>query len=51
MQTVPSNLSTVAEGDYFQVVVTAPTDANRILPLSFFGGQNLQSTATFMKEI
>ena len=32
------------------VRVTAPTDANRILPLNFFGGRTLTATASFMRE-
>lgn len=48
---VPANLDRVAEGDYFEVRVSAPTNANQVLPLSFFGGQTLQASAVFMKEI
>lgn len=40
-----------AEGDYFEVRATASADANRVLPLSFFGGQQLSASAVFMKEI
>lgn len=47
----PNNLGGVAEGAFFQVQASAPTDANRVLPLSFFGGQQLTATAVFMKEI
>lgn len=50
IQLVPGALSSVAEGDFFEVRVSAPTDANRILPLSFFGGQTLSASAVFMKE-
>lgn len=46
----PGNLASVAEGDFFTVTVSAPADANRVLPLSFFGGQTLTSSAVFMKE-
>lgn len=48
---VPGNLASVAEGDYFEVRVSAPADDNRVLPLSFFGGQQLTASAFFMKEI
>lgn len=51
VQLVPGNLASVAEGDYFEVRVSAPADANQILPLSFFGGQQLSASAFFMKEI
>lgn len=47
----PGSLNTVAEGDYFEVRVSAPTDANRVLPLTVFRGQTLTATAVFMKEI
>lgn len=47
---VPANLSAVREGDYFEVRVSAPTDGNRVLPLSFFAGRTLTATAVFMKE-
>lgn len=50
VQLVPGNLATVAEGAYFEVRVSAPANANQILPLSFFGGQRLTATAIFMKE-
>ncbi len=48
---IPSNLDRVAEGDYFEVRVSAPTNANRVVPLSFFSGQTLSASAVFMKEI
>lgn len=51
VQLVPGSLGAVAEGDFFEVRVTAPTDANRVLPLSFFGGRTLSASAVFMKEI
>ncbi|MEQ8850002.1 TadE/TadG family type IV pilus assembly protein [Botrimarina sp.] len=44
------NLGAVAAGDYFTVVVSAPTDQNRVVPLRFFGASRLSATATFMKE-
>ncbi|QDT69550.1 TadE-like protein [Planctomycetes bacterium MalM25] len=51
VQFVPANLDSVAEGDYFEVRVSAPTNANQVVPLSFFGSQTLQASAVFMKEI
>lgn len=48
---VPANLASLAEGTYFEVRVSAPTDSNRALPLRFFGGQTLTASAVFMKEI
>ncbi|TWT31178.1 TadE-like protein [Posidoniimonas corsicana] len=50
-QILPGPLSSLSEGDYVQVQVTAPTDANAILPARFFRGRVLQSTATMMKEL
>jgi hypothetical protein len=47
----PANLASVREGEYFEVRVSAPTDGNRVLPLSFFAGRTLTATAVFMKEI
>lgn len=44
------DLGAVAEGDYFTVVVSAPTDQNRVVPLNFFAGRRLTAVATFMKE-
>lgn len=51
LQVAPGNLGAVPEGTFFEVRASAPTDANRVIPLSFFGGQTLTATAVFMKEI
>lgn len=51
VQIIPGDLDQVAEGDYFEVRVSAPTDDNRVVPLSFFGGQTLSASAFYMKEI
>ena len=48
---VPADLGSVAPGDFFEVRVSAPTNANAILPLNFFSGMTLSSSASFMKEI
>lgn len=50
IQLNPGNLSAVAEGAFFTTTASARTDTNRVLPLSFFGGQTLSSSAVFMKE-
>ena len=47
----PGPLSSIREGEYVSVQVTAPTDANAILPARFFRGRVLQATATMMKEL
>jgi hypothetical protein len=50
VQIAPRPLESMAEGEYFDISVTAPTNANRVLPLNFFGGRALTATASFMKE-
>lgn len=50
IQLTPGSLSTVAEGEFFTVTASAQTNTNRVIPLSFFGGQTLSSSAVFMKE-
>ncbi|TWT99616.1 TadE-like protein [Botrimarina colliarenosi] len=51
IQVLPGGIQSIDEGEYFEIRVSAPTDANRILPLSFFGGRQLSASAVFMKEI
>jgi Flp pilus assembly protein TadG len=46
----PRPLESIAEGEFFDVQVTAPTNTNRVLPLNFFGGRTLTATASFMRE-
>lgn len=48
---IPSDLSAIAPGEYLEVRITASSDANAIVPLNFFSGQVLQSSAVVMKEI
>jgi len=50
VQIAPRALESIAEGEFFDVRVTAPTNSNRILPLKFFGGRTLTATASFMRE-
>ncbi|MEM6331564.1 MAG: TadE/TadG family type IV pilus assembly protein [Planctomycetota bacterium] len=47
----PSNLPALPDGEYFEVTVAAPTDANGFIPGRFFRGQTLSATAVMMKEI
>ena len=47
---VPGDLQGLPDGEFFEVRVTAPTDANAVMPLNFFGGQTLSASAVFMKE-
>lgn len=51
VQILPGPLAGIAEGDYVRVQVSAPTDANAVLPARFFRGRQLQSTAVMMKEL
>lgn len=47
--TDPVNTEVAGRGEPVTVVVSAPADANSILPLQFFGG-DLQATAIMIKE-
>jgi hypothetical protein len=51
VQVSPRNLGQLSVGQYFEVRVSAPSDANGILPAKFFRGKTLVGTATMMKEI
>jgi hypothetical protein len=44
------NVAVVPRGQPITVTVTAPCDANAILPLWFYNGQTLTSTTTMVKE-
>ena len=46
----PANFEALPPGEYVQVTVTAPADANSVIPGSFFLGRTLTGTATMMKE-
>lgn len=46
----PSNLNSADAGDPIVVTVTAPCDANAILPGLFFGGRTVEGRAEVMKE-
>ena len=46
----PSNLATLSPGEYIDVVVSAPTDSNSVIPGSFMRGRTLSATASMMKE-
>lgn len=46
----PSNLNAVAPGEYIDVVVSAPTESNSVIPGSFMRGMTLSGTASMMKE-
>ena len=46
----PANVATVPRGQPITITVSAPCDANAILPLWFYGGRNLSYSATMVKE-
>jgi hypothetical protein len=46
----PVNVANAERGEQIAVTVTAPCDTNAILPLWFYGGQNLSSTTIMVKE-
>lgn len=46
----PANFETLATGEYITVTVSAPADANAVVPAGFFRGKTLSASATMMKE-
>lgn len=46
----PGNFASLAPGEYVQVTVSAPTNANAVIPGNFMRGRTLSATATMMKE-
>lgn len=46
----PSDVSNVARGERLTVTVSAPCDANAILPLWFYNGRTLSVSTTMVKE-
>ena len=46
----PADFENLDPGEYIQVTVTAPADANSVIPGSFFKGRTLTGSATMMKE-
>lgn len=46
----PDDVANVPRGEPIQVTVTAPCDANAILPPWFYGGRTLTVTTTMVKE-
>jgi len=46
----PNNFETLAPGQFIAVTVSAPTDANTVIPGNFFRGKTFSATATMMKE-
>ncbi len=46
----PDNISAVARGTPITVTVSAPCDANALIPPWFFGGKTLSASTTMVKE-
>jgi hypothetical protein len=46
----PSNLTSIAPGNFYTVTVSAPAAPNAIVPINFYRGRTLTGTATMMKE-
>ncbi len=46
----PSNIKDAVPGEPITVTVSAPCDANSIMPPWFFGGRKLSATATMVRE-
>lgn len=49
-QVRPGNISRLRPGEYIEVTVSAPADANSTIPGSFFRGRTLSGSAEMMKE-
>jgi len=46
----PANVAALQPGDYIDVTVTAPCDANSLVPTAFYRGRSLSATASMMVE-
>ena len=46
----PADVATVPRGEHVTVTVSAPCDANAILPLWFYNGKTLTCSTTMVKE-
>jgi len=46
----PANIASLKAGDYINVTVSAPCNANSLVPTTFFRGKSLSATATMMIE-
>ncbi len=47
----PADIASLVPGDYVDVTVTAPCDANSILPDMFYRGKKLSASASMMIEL
>jgi Flp pilus assembly protein TadG len=46
----PADVAALKAGEYVDVTVTAPCDANSLVPTSFYRGRTLSATASMMIE-
>jgi hypothetical protein len=46
----PANVATVPRGQPIAITVSAPCDANGLIPPWFYGGQSMSATTTMVKE-
>lgn len=46
----PNDFQTLAPGQFIEVIVSAPSDPNSVIPASFFNGRTLSGSAEMMKE-
>lgn len=46
----PSNISSLQAGDFIDVTVSAPCDANSLVPTAFYRGRMLSASASMMVE-
>ncbi len=46
----PADVAEVDSGQTITITITAPCDANAIMPSWFFGGKTLQTSSTMVKE-
>jgi Flp pilus assembly protein TadG len=47
----PSNIATIAPGQFVNVTVSAPCTGNSVVPLEFYRGRTLAATASMMIEL
>jgi hypothetical protein len=50
VQLRPSNIDALEPGDFVDITVSAPADANSVVPANFYRGRSLSATASMMIE-
>jgi Flp pilus assembly protein TadG len=46
----PANIAVLQPGDFIDVTISAPCNANSVVPTTFYRGRTLQATASMMVE-